>query len=206
MGIRNCPKCNEIVPVSANIDGKRKCLKNRKFCLTCSPYKEKKKREVFCRKCGLYIPSSIRIDDEYKNLGNRKYCVRCSPLGRHNTKKDIDRHSRVGSYSDWSEEVKEIHRKYGKKARDDRKKVLVDLSGGCCKKCKYSRCDRALSFHHRNPKEKSFELSKANLRKPWNLILEEHKKCDLLCLRCHAELEDAIIKIENLIYEDWLVI
>ena len=205
MSVRSCLICKERIPFSSNIDGKRKSLKNRKICLVCSPYKEKKKREVFCRKCEKYIPSQAKIDGEYKNTGSRKYCLDCSPYGLHNTKKEIDKPGRNSKgYSDWSEEVRSNHRKHGKKARDNRKKELINLSGGCCKKCKYSRCDRALSFHHRDPKEKSFELSKANLRKPWDLVLAEHKKCDLLCLVCHAELEDAIIKLDNFVYDKWL--
>jgi hypothetical protein len=206
MGNRTCLKCNKSIPFSASIDGRRRCLKNRKICLICSPYKEKKKREVFCRKCNEYIPSLVKIKGECKNIGNRKYCLNCSPYGSHNTKKEIDKPGRFGSYSEWCEEVKSNHRKHGKKAREDRKKKLIELSGGCCNKCGYNKCDRALSFHHRNPKEKSFELSKSNLRKPWDSVLAEHKKCDLLCLRCHAELEDAIIKQDNFVYDEWLSI
>lgn len=193
MNIRLC-KCGDKIPFSKRIDGKRRCLKNRKLCLSCSPYREKKDRRVFCRKCGDKIPSSIMIDGECKNIGNRKFCLSCSPYKSHNTKKDLDQQSRKGCYSDWCEEIKIKHRKSGKKSRDDRKQKLVDLSGGSCIKCGYSKCLRALSFHHRNPEEKEFELSKANLRKPWKIVLVEHKKCDLLCIRCHLELEDEILK------------
>jgi len=194
MRIRNCKKCGERIPYSKTIDGKRRDLKNRKFCIGCSPYKEKKERKVFCRKCGAKVPSTIRIGDSIKNIGNRRFCTDCSPYGMHNTRKDIDRKSRNGRYSEWHEDEKAASRAEGKAARDNRKQTLVELSGGSCIKCGYSKCLRALSFHHRNPEEKSFELSKANLRKPWELILEEHKKCDLLCVRCHCEIEDELIK------------
>jgi hypothetical protein len=36
--IRYCRKCNEIIPNSIIIDNKRRNLKNRKFCLECSPF------------------------------------------------------------------------------------------------------------------------------------------------------------------------
>lgn len=194
MNIRKCKQCDNKIPHSKTIDGKRRCLKNRKFCLVCSPYKEKKQRNVSCKNCGEKIPSITMINGEYKNLGNRKFCISCSPYGSHNTKKDLNQLSRQGKYSEWDETVKAKHRKYGNKARESRKQKLVKLSGGCCVKCGYSKCLRALSFHHRNPKEKDFELNKANLRKPWKLILRELKKCDLLCVRCHFELEDELHK------------
>ena len=196
MRIRNCTKCGDKIPHSKRIEGKRRCLKNRNFCTNCSPYKTKKDRNVVCRKCGKKIPSVIRIENSTKNIGNRKFCTVCSPYGLHNTKKDIDRKGRKGRYFEWHEDEKAIHRNYGKIARDNRKKILVDLSGGCCIKCGYSKCLRALSFHHRNPKEKLFELNKANLRKPWDTILKEHKKCDLVCVRCHCEIEDELLSSE----------
>ena len=191
---RACLKCKNNIPFSKTINGKRKSLKNRKFCLNCSPYKEKKQRKVFCRNCGEKIPSIIKINGEIKNLGSRKFCILCSPVNSHNTKKYINQKSRVGCYSDWDEEIKIKHRKFGKKCRDNRKQKLVELSGGSCLRCGYSKCLRALSFHHRNPKEKEFELNKSNLRKPWKMILKEHKKCDLLCVRCHLEIEDELLR------------
>lgn len=196
--MRNCISCGGNIPCSKKIDGKRRCLKNRKFCTNCSPYKTRKPRCIFCRKCGEGIPSTTEIDGLIKNTGNRKFCLRCSPYGLHNTKKDIDKKgNRKGSYSNWCEEEKVRHRSHGKTARENRKQILVKMSGGCCILCGYSKCLRALSFHHRNPREKSFELNKANLRRPWNSIIEEHKKCDLLCVRCHCEVEDELIKCRN---------
>ena len=36
--MRNCRKCNEIIPVRAEINGRQVNLQNRKFCLKCSPF------------------------------------------------------------------------------------------------------------------------------------------------------------------------
>jgi len=67
------------------------------------------------------------------------------------------------------------------------KRILVEEAGGKCMLCGYSRCDRALEFHHLNPKAKKFQLtshtrSLAKLR-------AEASKCVLLCSNCHGEVE-----------------
>jgi 5-methylcytosine-specific restriction endonuclease McrA len=91
-----------------------------------------------------------------------------------------------------------------KSIKESRKKRIIKLSGGKCKKCGYKKTQRALSFHHINPEEKIFCLSKNNLKRPWKLIKKELKKCDLLCLNCHAEVEELIEKKKNFSYEKWI--
>lgn len=82
------------------------------------------------------------------------------------------------------------HQLYGlqQKRGKDRKIKLIQLLGGKCNRCGYNKNYAALQFHHINPKEKSFNL---DLRKcsnsSWNNLLEEAKKCELLCANCHFE-------------------
>jgi len=45
-----------------------------------------------------------------------------------------------------------------------------------------------MDFHHRDPAEKAFNLSKAR-NKPIDKIIEEVAKCDILCANCHREVE-----------------
>ena len=47
----------------------------------------------------------------------------------------------------------------------ERKQALVELCGGKCVACGYSKCIAALEFHHRDPAKKDFPLSKENLLK-----------------------------------------
>ncbi len=54
----------------------------------------------------------------------------------------------------------------------------------CCHECGYSRHPEILCFHHLNPEEKLYELSKGISIQKW---LEEIKKCVLLCPNCHME-------------------
>lgn len=47
-----------------------------------------------------------------------------------------------------------------KRFRIQRKKRAIEYKGGKCQVCGYNSCDRALSFHHRNPQQKEFTLSR----------------------------------------------
>ncbi len=63
---------------------------------------------------------------------------------------------------------------------------LIQGAGGMCIRCGYNSCIAALSFHHRNPKNKLFPLTQAC---PKSLATQqlEAAKCDLLCMNCHME-------------------
>ena len=156
-------------------------------------------REKQCRKCGSYVPLRIFIDGRERNLQNRKFCLQCSPFGGRNTKPDDPStpcyKKRVNGkpvhYSLWSEKAKELNRAWQYRRRKERRGKVILLAGGCCIRCGYDKCIRALSFHHRDPATKRFPLNTRVLQShSWDEILEEVKKCDLLCLNCHMELED----------------
>lgn len=78
--------------------------------------------------------------------------------------------------------------------RRNRKKKLVDFFGGKCVKCGYNKCLGALQFHHVDRKTKKFELSSTQITRNWELLLEEAKKCILVCSNCHAEIEAEFYK------------
>ena len=67
-----------------------------------------------------------------------------------------------------------------------RKIQLIELMGGKCQKCGYDKNYAALEFHHLDPNEKEFVWTRMRL-KSWEVILEEIKKCILLCANCHRE-------------------
>lgn len=74
--------------------------------------------------------------------------------------------------------------------RHRRREKLINLAGGKCQKCNYNKCIDALHFHHRDKTTKKFSLSgSAITHRTWTTILEEAKKCDLLCANCHYETE-----------------
>ena len=71
--------------------------------------------------------------------------------------------------------------------------MLIRYAGGKCQHCGYDKCFRALEFHHTNPNEKDFGVSR-NLTKSIASLKEEVDKCILLCSNCHAEEHDRLFR------------
>lgn len=85
---------------------------------------------------------------------------------------------------------------YVKKWRTETKKRMVMAMGGKCQICGYNRCNNALEFHHIDPKEKDFAFGKALANpKKWNTVVEELRKCVLLCANCHREVHDNAVSL-----------
>jgi hypothetical protein len=77
------------------------------------------------------------------------------------------------------------------------KAAIVAGMGGKCRLCGYSRCNKALSAHHLDPKTKEYGLcgwASMNSEK----ILTEMKKCVLLCMNCHMEVHDGSASVGGL--------
>lgn len=132
-----------------------------------------------CKSCGKCRNSNPNISTEklekvcpicqktFKTFAyNRIYCYECSPEQKDNSKN------------------------YQKTKQRAIKHQLILYKGGKCERCGYNKCEGALQFHHRNPKEKEFTLSAVNLSSK-NLSMEdlyaEVDKCELLCANCHSE-------------------
>lgn len=78
-------------------------------------------------------------------------------------------------------------------ASDVRKKErLIQVSGGKCCICGYNKCISALEFHHINPEEKEFTVSK-NAHIAFDKALVEIRKCILVCANCHREIHAGLI-------------
>ena len=121
-----------------------------------------------------------------------KICKRC------NVKKPIDRYNSAG-WKNGKQYRRNIcadcYGKVKKKYRDDKKDWYVQLKRNmACEKCGYSKlthpetfCFKALEFHHHN-RDKEFNVSGAVYRGlSREKIVEEIKKCKVLCARCHVE-------------------
>jgi hypothetical protein len=137
----------------------------------------------YCKSCGNKIPRNYKSEDgrTKKTQKNRKQCYNCSPLKSKPNNKD---HPHEHPKPKHTKEHKEH-----KSERRRRKEELVKLLGGQCVKCGYHKSPGALSFHHKNPKKKCFDISNnGNMMQDWGLVKHEALKCELLCLNCHAEL------------------
>jgi hypothetical protein len=81
-----------------------------------------------------------------------------------------------------------------------RKLALIGKSGGRCKACGYCKNLAALTWHHVNPEEKSFELDLRSLsNRSERAIQAEVRKCILLCANCHAEAHFPHLALTNMI-------
>jgi len=72
--------------------------------------------------------------------------------------------------------------------RRDKKQALVDLFGGACQRCGYSKMQAALEFHHINAQSKKEKPAALVGQGTTEYALVELDKCALLCANCHAGL------------------
>jgi transposase len=83
-----------------------------------------------------------------------------------------------------------VHRR-----RREVKRILVEEAGGACVLCGYARALSGLHFHHVNPEDKAFALSRQGVTRSLSAASAEAAKCVLLCSNCHAEVEAGTAKL-----------
>ena len=88
----------------------------------------------------------------------------------------------------------------------DRKKMLVDYAGGCCQRCGYNKNFAALTFHHKNIKEKEYNLStRYTASKSIEDLFKEVDKCELLCHNCHMEVHYPQMNYSTLAQNNFII-
>jgi transposase len=75
------------------------------------------------------------------------------------------------------------------------KRRLVEAAGGACAVCGFDEYPGALHFHHLDPKEKEFALSRQGVTRAFAKARREADKCILLCANCHAKVEGGVIEV-----------
>lgn len=63
------------------------------------------------------------------------------------------------------------------------KLAAIELLGGKCNRCAFDSHPSALEFHHKDG-DKEFAIGMA-ANKSWGSIVDEIRKCELLCSNCH---------------------
>lgn len=163
-----------------------------------------------CHKCSKEFRRTWRDEKGVAhNLSTRKFCFDCSPFKGHNTSTTANRSQGVNEKSCTKcKQIKSIN-EFGKTNRKGKpglqswckkcqnlntgermrlvKAQAVAYLGGKCQICNYSKCLDALDFHHRDPKEKEFNICSVKSRN-FEGIKKELDKCDLLCSNCHREI------------------
>jgi hypothetical protein len=87
--------------------------------------------------------------------------------------------------------------KYVKEWRKRTKLKLISAFGSKCGICNYQKCTDALEFHHLSNDDKNFTISKWHKIANWKKLVEECKKCVLLCANCHREVHANVLNIPD---------
>jgi hypothetical protein len=69
--------------------------------------------------------------------------------------------------------------------------------GGKCTGCSNVVADSLFEFHHWDPREKEFGISRDGLARPWDAIAAELLKCVMLCANCHRVLHAGVRELER---------
>lgn len=166
-----------------------------------------------CLKCGEKFPISIKIDGKKRNLCSRQYCFKCSPFKEHNTKQiHCDEAKYNGpciicgdTNNKKAKRTKICYTCVKRKQELEKCNKLYGIIGEKCWVCGYDKGfsgRSVLDFHHLLGKD--FCLTKRNVGQiSFKLVLEEVKKCILVCCRCHREIHAGIIdeNVVNSVYK-----
>jgi RecJ-like exonuclease len=114
-------------------------------------------------------------------IHEEKLCKRC------NTLKSSNEFYRRRNNEDLSPYCKPCSNAQSIERQRTLKQKAIEYLGGKCVRCGYDKCPAALDFHHKDPSQKEFEISKVRSTS-WNDEIKiELDKCDLLCANCHRE-------------------
>lgn len=81
-----------------------------------------------------------------------------------------------------------------KKARE----YLALAFGGRCAVCGYDKCLACFDYHHVDASQKDDSLSKAMSNGyAWAKIVQEARKCALVCCRCHREIHAGVTELPD---------
>jgi len=182
---RKCKECGgEIGKRRRFIPDIRKTIDlggRRTYCLDCHPYIPRNipKPKRPCKKCGEGIPHFTMIDGKKRWLKGRVYCISCSPFGK---RLFCGRPGKSLSIED----LRNRKSRYSKRKRIELKIWAVRYLGGKCERCDYDRNYAALTFHHRDAREKEMRFGAQIMA--WSRMKRELDKCEILCENCHREL------------------
>lgn len=162
--MKKCNKCGDQIPNSIWVDGVKRNLCNRKYCLKCSPFQKHNTKKLEqphiterkCPKCKI-VKSTTEFYKRRNKDGSSTYCKTCT------IKQTLVR-----------------QRKF--------KEKCLSYKGGACERCGYNKCVNALEFHHILSDKKDFNISNCKLTTFNEAIKKELDKCKLLCANCHREI------------------
>ncbi len=160
--MKKCKLCGKDFNIWIEINGIKKNVGKRKYCLDCSPFGKHNTRPLkfvknydnkysICIECEKQKPLS-----EFGPKGKNRLESRCKLCAKEKRRKEII----------------------------EKKKKAIKYKGGKCIKCGYSKYYGALDFYHKNSK---YYIWNKLRKKNWGEIIKELDNCHLYCSRCHRE-------------------
>ncbi len=179
----------------------QKKTKNRRYCCRTCSNEGQKSNPKRCKVCNNVFPKRIIINGKRINLQRRKHCFECSPFGYHNTKtlsKACNKDNKMAKKCTQCgnlciKSTKLCPTCYFNQRKNLRAQVVDNIVGTSCWICDYNKCRYSLHFHHLDPSIKKFSLNNRSAMLKWDRVLEELKKCILVCANCHGEIHTGLI-------------
>ena len=107
-----------------------------------------------CNECGTLFDTRPIVDGVKKNMNHRSKCLECQPFGFKPVPKGRQKESK--------EQVRKRSQRYYDKnghkiaeRRYCRKSSVIQICGGGCQICGYSKCIGSLAWHHLSDKDLS---------------------------------------------------
>lgn len=169
-----CQHCTKEFPTHIEIDGIKRNLQNRKFCLECSPYNSHNTK-----------PSLITIDID------TKHCPECNK-----TKHISEFYPRSNRTHKYYSYCRECSSTLTVKRLQDNKAKAIEYKGGKCVICGYNKCQGSLEFHHIDMEQKDYTISNHKGMSFDNIKLELDK-CALVCRNCHGEIHANKVNLKD---------
>lgn len=157
-----CKKCQNKFPNITKINGKRKFLHTRSYCLDCSPFGENFGYDLRKR----------ATDAKYKGTitENSHICPICERVFI----------SKKRKFNKVCSTCRANYSRYKNRNR------AIDRLGGECSFC-HTKDRDCLTFHHVVEEDKDFHLASNWHNINWETLEKEVDKCILLCCNCHMK-------------------
>lgn len=110
--------------------------------------------------------------------------IECRSCNQHLTEDNFFKAAKKTYYDKICKGCKQQLQQNRKRAQ---KAKCVAHMGGKCERCGLEDHPVVYDFHHRDPSKKLFEINSS--LKAWDRLVEEMKKCNLLCAVCHRTIE-----------------
>ena len=155
----------------------------KQICRICGKeFTGREHRKTCSRVCGnIYRGRNKELRKQHEIKTGKRICSRCK------IEYDLSEFTSSGARSIY---CRKCWNKYTVDQFNKQKKKFVDMLGGKCSRCGYSRYIGALEFHHKNPIEKEFNIRCKS--RPEKELEVEISKCILLCPNCHREVHEEL--------------